>query len=237
MDIYAFAIQHNIPVLSHTIRGVVHYRGKKQETWGIHPVTGNPLPEKKPSQFSANFTHPLNVECLLNQKLLQIYFDKEGLGDAPDLKNLKICLAHFGGDDEWKNFLQDPWLPDSSNILDTADPYRSLDVSLWNKPEGAAKYSWFSIVCDLIKKYDNVYADISYTLADKSLIPLLKVALSDEKIRRRVLFGTDFYVVAKETTEREFSIELRAALGEELFHQIAYTNPKKYLSSRLNPNV
>jgi hypothetical protein len=49
-------------------------------------------------------------------------------------------------------------------------------------------------------------------------------------IRKRVLFGSDFYMSRREQiTEKELSIMLRSRLGEELFFQIANVNPKKYL--------
>ena len=48
-----------------------------------------------------------------------------------------------------------------------------------------------------------------------------------------MLFGSDAYMVELEAlTEREVSIELRAALGEELFAQIAEVNPARYLGER-----
>jgi hypothetical protein len=58
-----------------------------------------------------------------------------------------------------------------------------------------------------------------------SLTPLAKVLVNTPHLRERVLFGTDFYVVQAETTEREFSVRLRGALGEPDFWQIANRNP------------
>jgi predicted TIM-barrel fold metal-dependent hydrolase len=72
--------------------------------------------------------------------------------------------------------------------------YTSLDIEKWFIGKDAYKnYSWFSIICDLMRTYKNVYADISYTLNDITLLPLLKMILEvDENIRKKVLFGTDF---------------------------------------------
>lgn len=65
--------------------------------------------------------------------------------------------------------------------------------------------------------YPNVYADISYTLNDTSLLPLLKMILeADTRVRERVLFGTDFQMVSKSICEREFAINIRSYLGPEL---------------------
>ena len=83
----------------------------------------------------------------------------------------------------------------------------------------------------MIDTYDNLYTDISYTLFRyQENIPILKVFLSRQRIRERVLFGSDYYMVEQETTsEREVSIRLRAELGERFFRQIAETNPRAYL--------
>jgi uncharacterized protein len=59
---------------------------------------------------------------------------------------------------------------------------------------------------------------------------LLKVLLSDERLRRRVLFGSDFYVVeSAELEERHQSVRVRAVLGEELWQALAHDNPRTYL--------
>ena len=86
-----------------------------------------------------------------------------------------------------------------------------------------------------MRKYPNVYADISFTLYDTSLLPLLKMILeADEKIRSRVLFGTDFYLVSKAVCERDFTVNVRAFLGLDLFHQIAITNAEAFINNSFN---
>jgi predicted TIM-barrel fold metal-dependent hydrolase len=121
-----------------------------------------------------------------------------------DFPKLKICLAHFGGASEWEKYLATSW-----------------DKSM-------EKY-WFSVILDLIKKYPNVYADVSHTMHDMSLYPLLRIILQDQKIRSRVLFGSDFYMLELTTPERSFSVNLRAYLGEEDYQQIAEINPRIFL--------
>jgi predicted TIM-barrel fold metal-dependent hydrolase len=87
------------------------------------------------------------------------------------------------------------------------------------------------------RKYPNLYTDISYTIFMPrirglyiDLVDYLKVLLSSPNIRESVLFGSDYYMVEQEEiTEKESSILLRSRLGEDLFKQIAYTNPKKFL--------
>jgi uncharacterized protein len=123
-----------------------------------------------------------------------------------DFKSLKLCFAHFGGDSEWKTYLR--------------DHQRHLPP---------VKQSWGAQIMNLMYDYPNVWADISYTAAYRDLHPLIKVLINDPKIGERILFGTDYFVVRAESSEREFSIRLRGALGEGDFWKIAFLNPSQFL--------
>jgi len=59
--------------------------------------------------------------------------------------DLRVCLAHFGGDSEWRDYLTDGVDPDD--------------------PDGRKK-NWVTRIVDLIGsgKYDNLYTDVSYTI-------------------------------------------------------------------------
>src|SRR4030042_1410547 len=118
--------------------------------------------------------------------------------------DLKICFAHFGGTDEMDNFL---------NAQDRA----AMDVK------------WFHKVKGLLRDYRNTYADISFTKIDMSLVPLINATLQSSVYRKRILYGTDFYMNKIEGNEKRFSICLRDALGERNFRQIAMINPVNYL--------
>ena len=128
---------------------------------------------------------------------------------ASKYPTLKICLAHFGGDTEWDKYLEHSWQPGS--------------------PE--EDKSWLSVIIDLILKHENIYTDISSTLFQKDhYLDLLLVLLENKKIRERVLFGSDYYMMERvKSKEREMAIKIRSRLGPVLFKQIAETNPKRYL--------
>lgn len=127
-------------------------------------------------------------------------------------KNLRLCLAHFGGGDDWERYLKDAWHDQ-------------------NKPIEAM--NWLSQISTLIRSgdYPNLFTDISYTIFNfERYVPILKVFLEDEKIQNRTLFGSDYYMIEqKKFKERELSMRLRSELGPELFSLIAETNPKIYL--------
>lgn len=118
-----------------------------------------------------------------------------------DFRNLKICLAHWGSDYFWARYLDHP----------------------------EDKDNWMMIIKDMLEVHKNLYADISYTLNKQEFFPLLKVLLHDPKIRNQVLFGSDYYMVEFDATERRFSIDLRGYIGEDLFKLIALDNPQKFL--------
>jgi predicted TIM-barrel fold metal-dependent hydrolase len=233
--VYQFAIEHDIPLMYHCAKGVVHARGKYGPE--EHPVSRHVLPGKKSKEFTTHYTHPVNYECLLNPEIIGPIMEISRQ-EAQKFSRLKICIGHFGGDDEWIKYLTYPWLKDKEN--DNGDDFSSLEQKNWNFDIDPSEnqYSWFSLICDLIKKYENVYADISYSLYREDCLPLLKVILeSNEQLRNRILFGTDFYVVSKAASEREYSMRVRGYLGEELFWQIAHHNPKEYLRNNFNSSV
>ena len=87
--------------------------------------------------------------------------------------------------------------------------------------------------------WPGLWTDISYTLFhfDDNL-PFLKLFLEGdgaaaERLRSRVLFGSDFYMTRRERlSERAVCFRLRTALGEEMFQQMAETNPAVWLGEK-----
>jgi predicted TIM-barrel fold metal-dependent hydrolase len=244
--VYEHALKHDLPLTTHCIAGVVFFRGTKQEAFGdvaAHPIAlKQPLYGTKGIDFTLNFTHPLNFNCLMDINILKRYWGD----DAPDLSNLKICMGHFGGGDEWNKYLTDPWLPaynaptgGSLNIDNAWFDEMDKDCKIIRKA-----YSWFSVICDMMRKFPKMYADVSYTVSDDRTFPLLKLLLTSDyyteareghpSISSRILFGTDFFVVSKAGSEREMSIKLREYLGDNLFGIIACENPVSFLENNFN---
>ncbi|WP_146348104.1 amidohydrolase family protein [Falsiphaeobacter marinintestinus] len=125
---------------------------------------------------------------------------------------MRICLAHFGGARDWEAYMN-------------------------AKPTSGGE-NWMTQTREMIcsGEFPNLWTDISYTLfrfADYA--PILRLLLkgnldSDKRLRRRVLFGSDFYMTRQEKlSERAVCIRLRDTLGEALFQQLAETNPAIWL--------
>ena len=152
--------------------------------------------------------HPRTGRCLKgknNKDFTDHFSDPENYKYVlEDFPQLKLCLAHYGGAGEWQSWLRDPWT-------------------------GTGRKSWLSVVSDLIRSHTNVFADLAYTAYDTRLLPLIKVLVNTPKLGDRILYGSDFYMVQRDVTEREYSINLRAFLGEEDFHKITVENPKAFL--------
>lgn len=129
-----------------------------------------------------------------------------------EYKDLKVCLAHFGGQTEWEHYIEKGF--DHQNTFERDQ-------------------NWMFQILELIGsgEYPNLYTDISYTLFHFSKFsPFLKLLLEDSTLRDRVLFGSDFYMTRQEEmSERAVSLALRATLGEDCFKAIAETNPSRYL--------
>ncbi|NOD93098.1 amidohydrolase family protein [Ruegeria sp. HKCCD4884] len=130
---------------------------------------------------------------------------------------LRICLAHFGGQRDWDAYVN----PDRKNPLDDA----------FNR-------NWQVAIRRMIGSgnYPGLWADISYTLFQfEDYAPFLRIFLTgedeeSERLRSRVLFGSDYYMTRQEAlSEKAVCFRLRNILGEEIFRQIAEENPAKWL--------
>lgn len=183
--VWKYAEANRIPVVAHTSCGGVYFRGKI--TKEMLPDEAITLEGKSNKELCNIFAHPKNYDRLLD--------------DFPDLR---ISLAHFGGQDEWGRYLNDPPLDDADG-------------------------NWLKVIMDLARKRPSLYTDIAYTLFDRSYTNYLKVLLRDEKLKTKILFGSDYYLVEQDSSEKNFSIDLRASLGEQDYQQIAEMNPKSFL--------
>jgi uncharacterized protein len=191
--LYDYAEAHGVPVLTHTSRpAAVQFRGDPTREMLTDPVTGEVLKLGR-HELLTRFTDPDAYVPLLQRH-----------------PQLRLCLAHFGGEGDWNRYLDRPW----------------------HSGSGQEK-SWLAKILDLLRsgEYPGLWTDVSYTLyANDEHVYLLEVLLSDPKVAARVLFGSDFYVVENaELEERRRSVRIRSVLGEELFDTIARENPRRFL--------
>jgi len=134
--------------------------------------------------------------------------------------DLRVCLAHFGGMEDWRAYVQDG--------IDPRDP-------------DARARNWQVAIRDMIGsgEFPNLWTDISYTLFHfDDYLPFLRIFLQNETLAARVLFGSDYYMTRQEAlSERAVCFRLRDALGEDMFRRIAETNPEIWLGERPVPTA
>ncbi|MEP7170458.1 MAG: amidohydrolase family protein [Bacteroidota bacterium] len=170
--LYDWCIQHSVPLLSHCIQGVIHYRGdlKVQPPLPAEITAAGFKPDNNstdPYTYQRNYTQPQNFEWLM--KIQNGRF-----------KDLKICLAHYGGEDDIKK--------------DTG---------------------WKKIIDGMITAHANVYADVSYVIQDKDTYKNIAAAMKNPAIQKKILFGTDYFVVSKARLENDIAVGFRSYMQNE----------------------
>lgn len=256
LPLWKYAADHKLPIMTHAIKGTIFYRGKKNKNWDTHPIFKeggslyeNPLllNQVENVDFINNFTHPLNYLCLIEEKLLRIVVSscskeiKDLFGYVSDdkklkhdLRQLKMCFGHFGGDDEWARYLRKDRDATTAKIINTPESGAQFFEGEIKESYGMLSQiwhhlDWYSIISSMMLQYPNVYADISYIIHDEHIFPLLKSTLMNEKLAKRTLFGTDFYVVRNHKSEKQMFSEINASLNDIEIDNIARDNPREYL--------
>jgi predicted TIM-barrel fold metal-dependent hydrolase len=126
-----------------------------------------------------------------------------------EFKELRVCLAHFGCDSEWKDI-------EMPNI-DSCNPDH-----------------WHSIIKQMINStdYPNLFTDISYSCSSNSsnLHVLNNLMEEEAPINSRILFGTDFYIAtSNKIKESNITSDIKQVLKPQYFDAITSTNPELYL--------
>lgn len=171
-----------------------------------------------------------------------------------NLSKLKVCFAHFGGALEWNKYLERDRDNYAQQLITKPETGIQMQIpagasNAWVRYENLWKFTdWYSICCGMMMQYDNFYTDISYIVSNTNLYPLLRSTLSEAstlenvfndesvyanrvKLRKRVLFGSDFYVVRSQKSDKDIFTELKSYLSEDEFDLIARENPAEYLKT------
>ncbi len=89
---------------------------------------------------------------------------------------------------------------------------------------------WSLRIIDLMERYENVYADISYTFHIKQMPATLKNLLkSNSLVADRILYGSDFYMITAEGKYKDFRSRLFTELGSDFTKKITIQNPINFL--------
>lgn len=215
--LYQWAAANGVPVMTHCTRTGTYYTGRMDDVLTDPAPSGlNPgAPEMqaihrriatfkahdftwKDSKYGCNiFLHPQNYEPVLRK-----------------YPALKLCFAHFGGDDEM--------LPDK---YEQPLRKRGIDPDNWHNE---VKRIMGLQQPDGTLLYPNVYTDLSYILFNKCIYTLLP-ALINGPLGDRILFGTDFFMTLREDPEADLWQRCINGIGKPAFEKIAVGNTARYL--------
>ena len=191
MKIYSLCEENHIPITAHCSGASVHTSKKRiKNIPGVKYIPGEgfidrPINKRfyRKQDYATFFNHPRNWIPVMQK--------------FPDLK---LNLAHFGGDNEWGKFL--------SGKSDT----------------------WVSRIIDLMERFPNLYADFSYTMYDSAISMKLKSLILDNKIiASRVLYGSDYYMIVREGHFRNLKVKFNSLMGDKIMGKIASENPMNFL--------
>jgi predicted TIM-barrel fold metal-dependent hydrolase len=100
-----------------------------------------------------------------------------------EYNNLRLCIAHFGGSDDRPDSTDKNKKPLSGWDVKTDINSNSWDETLWNQK-----------IISMMQKYPNLYTDISCMVKETYLENLPKAIIRWPDLRKRILFGTDWYM-------------------------------------------
>lgn len=198
-QVYAYAEAHQIPIITHSNNsGGAYYAGKFTPQMlsynSFHSTTETtdylnkqltPFPANKSPRFYANIMmHPL------------VYYDV-----LRKFKDLKICMAHFGGDEDLIN---------QDDLNDT--------------------YNWTRAIHKLMGEFENVYTDVSFTLTNPKTHNRIFTDMANPVLNKKILFGTDFFLTAPYDNDKKLTEKFFGPLLPYK-KQLTETNPAKFLTS------
>lgn len=144
--------------------------------------------------------------------------------------DLKICLAHLGG---------------ASEINRQVPPTGKCDCGKPPKYPPYLEKNWYPMVLDLMKRYKNIYSDISYTLSCACALDTVVKQFrqpdatdgSGQPLINRLMYGTDFYLTQQEELGDEADLQglFLGHFTQKEVQALAYDNPERYLRSVIWP--
>ncbi len=190
MQIFKICEEKNIPIIAHASSGVAAKpQYKKAHIYGLEiNKDGKIVPVDKYVKLRKKEDWKLFNDPKNWIPVLEAY------------PNLKLNLAHFGGNEFLKfNTLERNWVLDLIDMI-------------------------------LSEKYKNLYTDFSYTLYDiRKYTKLKQLLLDNPKILDKVLFGTDFFMILLEGSFRVIRTNFITYMGENIMNKIGKENNKRFL--------
>lgn len=229
--LWEWAEKNRIPVMTHCTRGGSFYLGRFDSLLNTGALQVESINPSDPAMASIKSRVEQVIADKKVQKKNKIWCNIFGHPESykPVLNKyprLKICLAHLGG----------------SNEVRRAFPLSSADTKSGNEYPDYLKDNWFEQVIGLMKAYENVYADISYTLSDEGAMDIIVKRFNEpdmtdnfgKRLIDKLMYGTDFYLTQQEPKGDEPDLEnIFLNKFKDNINKLAYQNTTAYLTSEI----
>ncbi len=168
--------------------------------------------------------------CEENSVPITTHCSKDG-GYSSELMRCMECARDFCRPSSWKGVLQ----KHPALYLNFAHFGGNDELMLMGKDR--QEETWCTQILDLMKEYDNVYADLSYhsralsRTTAKRYFPILKHLMGQDRTKDRIIFGTDWPMTRHTWTLEEYVKPFIAELAPEpeMLDRIAFQNPLRFL--------
>lgn len=220
-----WAADNGVPVLTHCsyLGGLYNNDSQYLQSYLklTDPYTGKPYPGIYLPHKKANTANSNSCSYLIEPESYRSVLDHFKNKNTP----LKLNLAHFGG---------------NKQIHAAISPEKSTGEQ--RNPYGILHTNWFTQIQNLMKEFDSVYTDISYTLFDKELHSTIISETMNAQYGHRLLYGTDYYMTERENAERNLYSEFKKTAiaattgnGGTVWDKIAGENVANFLRSKYYP--
>lgn len=206
METYQYCSSYSLPVISHCAPiNPTHQRDKKYVKKALITSRFPLIPDSDKS---------LEEMCSNFSHPVHLAFA------AREFPTVNFCAAHMGGDVELDKFI-------SRNEIDYL-------IGKKTKVGGIHDFSWTYWVLKYCLLLPNFYTDISYTFYSTKYQKFLKLLLMHPELKKKILFGTDYYMNKIETLEEDtYYRNLIYTIGKDHFNQIASINQEHFYKYKI----
>ena len=100
----------------------------------------------------------------------------------------------------------------------------------WDENPFNDKSTLFTVI-DLMERYPNVYADISYIISQTGMSKkFLELYENNEVVANKTLYGSDFHFLKIEGDFSRIRSKFQSEVGSKVMHKISVENPLKFLN-------
>ncbi len=210
--VYEYAAANDIPIMTHCSSTGVFYNDRKCIPGDFLDSTSfNPQTHDVIWRGERQYQYPFPP---INPKTKKKYKKKLWMSRFAD--NFLDPVNYTDALEKWPN-------------LKICFAHFGLDNDQYDKK---IELKWHEYIVELMRKYDNVYTDISYSLHYETVREKFHDYMTDPVLSKKILYGTDFFMTLQEVpTEQDLFLKTQKTFGSIDFQKIAQINMEGYLGS------